>query len=555
MLLDHLGRPVSTAALKRNEALSEISRVRPIMSGHPADGLTPQRLASILREAETGNAMRYLDLAEAMEEKDLHYLSVMGTRKRAISQLPITLKAAGDTPRDLEIATFVEDWLERETLEAELFDVLDAVGKGFSVSALGWDTSEGQWMPDVIQWVDPRCFEIDQDDLRTLHLRGPHGERLPLTPFGYMIHEHPAKSGLPIRGGLARPVAWAWMFKNYGIKDWVAFAEVYGMPLRLGRYENGATAEDKATLLRAVADIGADAAAIVPKSMDIEFVNADGDSSGSRLYEAMAEFFDKQISKAVLGQTATTDAVTGGLGSGKEHNDVRGDIERADAKLLSTTVNRQIIRPMVDLNFGPQRRYPKAQIGRAEAVDLKLMAEVLEILVPLGLDAEVSYVRDQLGIPEPAKGARILGARMTPAADAQEPSATPGALPTPADPAQAAPEASQGFSGANKTPAKGGPAAAAAALPAAAGANPDPIDRLIDEVVGDGEWIAAPIMAGVGALMAGAASLEEVRDRLAEAVADMDTSQLEDLLYRSTLNARLAGAAGATLTPDPEAQA
>jgi phage gp29-like protein len=554
MLLDHLGRPVSTAALKRNEALSEISRVRPIMSGHAADGLTPQRLASILREAETGNALRYLDLAEAMEEKDLHYLSVMGTRKRAISQLPITLKAGGDTPRDLEIATFVEDWLERETLESELFDVLDAVGKGFSVSALGWDTSEGQWMPDVIQSVDPRCFVIDQNDLRTLHLRGPHGERLPLTPFGYMVHEHPAKSGLPIRGGLARPVAWAWMFKNYGIKDWVAFAEVYGMPLRLGRYENGATAEDKATLLRAVADIGADAAAIVPKSMDIEFVKADGGGSGAEgLYESMANFFDKQISKAVLGQTATTDAVTGGLGSGKEHNDVRGDIERADAKLLSTTVNRQIIRPMVDLNFGPQRRYPKAQIGRQEAVDLKLMAEVLEILVPLGLDAEISVVRDMLGIPEPAKGARILGARMTPPAGAQEPPGPPGPLPTPADPSQGAPEASQGFSGAKKPETDGAPAAATATPPTSTGQAPDPIDRLIEDVVGDGEWIAAPIMAGLNDLMASAATLEEVRDRLAEAVAGMDVGKLEDLLARSTFNVRLAGAAGVTLTPDPEA--
>ena len=60
---------------------------------------------------------------------------------------------------------------------------------------------------------------------------------LSLEPYKFITHVPRLKSGIPIRGGLARVVVWAWMFKTYGIKDWMAFAEVFGMSLRVGTYK------------------------------------------------------------------------------------------------------------------------------------------------------------------------------------------------------------------------------------------------------------------------------------------------------------------------------
>ena len=94
-----------------------------------------------------------------------------------------------------------------------------------------------------------------------------------------------------------------------------------------------------------------DCAAIVPESMMIEFVQA-ANLGAMKLYEERCDWLDKQTSKLVLGQTATTDAVTGGLGSGKEHREVQEDIERADASQLSAILNRDLIRPWVQLEFG-----------------------------------------------------------------------------------------------------------------------------------------------------------------------------------------------------------
>jgi phage gp29-like protein len=51
---------------------------------------------------------------------------------------------------------------------------------------------------------------IDGETLRLKTLGVPED----LAGFKYITHVHPAKSGLPIRGGLARPAAWAYLFKN-----------------------------------------------------------------------------------------------------------------------------------------------------------------------------------------------------------------------------------------------------------------------------------------------------------------------------------------------------
>ncbi|RWE49366.1 MAG: DUF935 family protein, partial [Mesorhizobium sp.] len=110
------------------------------------------------------------------------------------------------------------------------------------------------------------------------------------------------------RGGIARAVAWTFLFKSFTIKDWAIFCEAYGQPLRLGKYDAGASDKDKQILLDAVSNIGVDYAAIVPAAMAVEFIKAD--ISGSHgLYKERADWLDQQVSKVVLGQTATTDAI------------------------------------------------------------------------------------------------------------------------------------------------------------------------------------------------------------------------------------------------------
>ncbi|MBM3929453.1 MAG: DUF935 domain-containing protein, partial [Sphingomonadales bacterium] len=408
------GQPMRTDVLTREIAGPQLAGVRSIVSGHPAQGLTPQRLARLLRSAEHGDATAYLELAEEMEEKDLHYLSVLGTRKRQVSQLPIEVVPADDSEEAKGDAQLIRDWLERDLIQAELFDILDAVGKGYSATEIVWEFTDTTWLPVRLKYRDPRFFEFHRTDGETLLLRDLEGP-VPIPAYKFIVHYHQAKSGLPIRGGLARAVAWLYMFKNYAIKDWVAFLETYGMPLRIGRYDNGETDENIGKLLAALSDLGSDAAAAIPKSMAVEFVDGKAGTAPKDLWLAKAEFADNQISKAVLGQTGTTDTKSGGIGDGgnKVHNDVRGDIERADAVAVAATLNEQLVRPIVMFNRGPRRRYPRLRIGRPDAVDVKGMTEAATALVGLGAQVDADEVRDRAGLPAPKAGGRVLTAAPT----------------------------------------------------------------------------------------------------------------------------------------------
>ncbi|UQZ89543.1 DUF935 domain-containing protein [Deltaproteobacteria bacterium Smac51] len=408
VLFDAYGRYVDMEALREEKAGPTLTGVRQAFSDHPAQGLTPAKLARILLEAEQGDTTAYLELAEEMEEKDPHYASVLATRKRAVAGLEITVEAATDKPEDLEAADLVRDLvLNRDELREEIFHILDAVGKGYSVTEIVWTTGDSLWYPERLVWRDPRFFEFDRLG-QDLLLKTENGPR-PLDAYKYITHKSNSKSGLAIRGGLARPAAWFYLFKNYDIKSWVRFLEVFGLPLRLGKYGEGATESDKQTLLRAVRNIASDAAAIIPQSMMIEFLGGQASGEGTNSFLVFVEYIDRQISKLVLGQTGTTD--TGQyVGTSDAHREVRDDIEVSDAVQLTATLNRDIVRPLVDLNLGSRKLYPRLKIAREKREDLTALVQHVTTLVPMGLKVEASVIRDKLGLPEPAEGAELLTA-------------------------------------------------------------------------------------------------------------------------------------------------
>ena len=232
--LDHRGAPIRLADLKEEIATASLTGVRQVWSDAIANGMTPARLAAVLQAAADGNPRDYLSLAEDIEERDLHYSSVLRTRKLAVSGLDAVVEAASDDANHQEQAEAVRELLRRPEFPELVDDQLDGLGKGFAVSEIIWAFG-ARWWPLRYEWRDPRWFQFDRIDGETLLLRDVGPPRL-LPPYKFIVHVPRHKSGLPIRGGLARVAAFAWLCKSYATKDWLAFAEVFGMPLRLGRY-------------------------------------------------------------------------------------------------------------------------------------------------------------------------------------------------------------------------------------------------------------------------------------------------------------------------------
>jgi hypothetical protein len=282
---------------------------------------------------------------------------------------------------------------------------------------IGWSTDSGKAMIAELSWIHAKkavfyerggnMWEKSFESPRVMTETEPiYGELMP--PFKLVYHKYKARSGYDTRAGVLRVCAWMYLFKNYGIKDWVAFAEVFGMPLRLGKYDAGASKPDKDALAAAIQSLGSDAAGIISKNTEIEFIQAVKTTGTDNIYEALANFCDKQMSKAILGQTATTEGTPGKLGNETAQDKVRADLIEADAESLSKTVRFQIIRPLVGYNFGWDKPLPWFAMKYEAPEDLKTLSDVYVNVSKIGQPISAEHVSEKFKIPLPKEGETLL---------------------------------------------------------------------------------------------------------------------------------------------------
>lgn len=414
MLVDLYGQPLTSEPkeMQTHDDRAKIAGLYQHFSDHPSRGLTPTKLAAIMVEAERGNLISQCELAEDMEEKDGHVFSELQKRRRVLLGLDWQIVAPRNASKaELADVTMLSELMEDRTdIENIVFNMSDGVLKSFANQELEWQTIEKMRVPQC-HWRDPAWFQTNPNDRNELRLRDGSYEGAELQPFGWISHKHAAKSGYVGRSALARVLAWPYLFKNFSVRDLAEFLEIYGLPLRLGKYPTGASDKEKSTLLQAVMSIGHNAGGIIPRGMDIEFQEAAKGSSTP--FEAMMAWCEKTQSKAILGGTLTSQAdgksSTNALGN--VHNEVRQELRDSDAKQIAATLTRDLIYPLYALNgrsFSGPHRIPRFEFDLSEPDDIESYARFMPAIVKMGVPVPVSWITDKLQIPEPKDGEAIL---------------------------------------------------------------------------------------------------------------------------------------------------
>ncbi|MEW5101727.1 DUF935 family protein, partial [Serratia marcescens] len=135
-----------------------------------------------------------------------------------------------------------------------------------------------------------------------------------------------------------------------------------------------------------------DAGCAIPSTMQVDMVETASRQGGGDLFKGMAEWCDAQTSKAVLGQTMTTDNGSS-QSQANVHDRVRMDIAKWDARQLENTLNEFLVRPFIMLNYGPQANYPKVCLRINEPEDLKAMVDAIIPLIDRGMKIQASALR------------------------------------------------------------------------------------------------------------------------------------------------------------------
>jgi phage gp29-like protein len=432
----------NTKTVKQNEtsivvggeiAAPEPFSLRSVTNTHPEQGLTIAGVNDILLAAEAGSLSEFVDLADSMETKDQQYRTVLTSRKMAVAGLKVIVESASDSPEDSAAADLVRRVLAGDWLADQMMNIMDAIGKGFSVLEIIWDYSnDGYLIPVDLKYRTQKFFTFQHPDGfihdgTKLFLRQPTasfgGQPLDTWPNNFLIHFPKQRSGLPIMAGTAYASAYVYQLKQMLLKNWLKYAEVYAMPPRMGEYPKGTPKAKQDEFLASLHAMGSDATMIYESGMKVAFAELKGQlggGGGEKIYHTLVQYLDDAVTKLCLGQTLTTDNA-GGRGSyalGAVHHAVRIDLLKADAKQLANTLNRYLSKPMVDFNFGKQARYPVIRFNVQENIDLTVAQANIQAGVALGVPIGVDHFRSIFSLPVPRVDEALLSLPVAPIASA-----------------------------------------------------------------------------------------------------------------------------------------
>lgn len=376
---------------------------------YPSAGLTPSRLAAILREADDGSLSTAMQLFEEMEEKDAHLFAVANTRRLALTGLEWQVISAADMHSGVdrkcadEAVTYCREVLNSlDRLDETLQHLSLAVGRNIAIAEIVWDVVGGGLHPvDIVPIDFTRIVFDDLDHPRILTQDQPE-EGIELLPNKFIVHAPHSVSGHAQRGGLLRVTAMVYLAKNLALKDWMIFAEVFGMPVRIARYEPTATPEEKRELLRMLESLGSNAAGIFSRAVELQVIEANRGTAGPP-YERLVEFLNREMSKAWLGQTLTTDIAgqKGSYAATAVHETVRQDVLADDMRKEGRTIRRDLLAVLSRLRFGPDAPVPYFRRKlKQPSVPGELVGMLDTAVNRLGVKVPLGWVHDALGIPQ-----------------------------------------------------------------------------------------------------------------------------------------------------------
>lgn len=383
--------------------------------------LTPQVVSEILRQADCGYIERLVDLANECRQKEGTLQSVLFTREAALGKLEWELWIPGQkegSSRGNPQKRFVDEVLRgHDDFVPLLAHLTGAAFHGHAVAETDWTVDrKGRMVPKEIVRVSQRRFGFRQSDGKLIQRDHSTGYRdvdfQDLWPSKFIVSQPRINGDIPAREGLSRLLVWYALFRNWSLADWLKLAELAWKPYRWGKFLKKASDKDRVALEKTLARLTTTLVAALPESVDLHVEWPKNGEGGKSAHGELMERLGAEMAKAVLGQTLT--AEQGKVGSqalGNVHNEVRKDILEFDTRHVAQVITRDLIRPLVVLNYGPNAPVPVLRFVTEDSADMLKVAQSLDYLCGpnVGMKIPAAWARDELGIPAPEENEEILG--------------------------------------------------------------------------------------------------------------------------------------------------
>lgn len=388
-------------------------------------GLDPSKLKYYLESARKGLNFWKSLLFEEIRRRDLRIGGVCQTRKLGVAKEKWRIKFAEDSQlteqMQNELKYFVKTNFESINFVQFICDIVEAQIQGVSTFELIYDLRDNKICIGEICYVPNHLLLFDdltnqynyldpaKADAMALRMKGwqTAEDRIDTTELQLQeinplkILEAESLDGNAQNGfqnGCIDSLIWAYLFKNYGIKDWSIYVERFASPGVVGKYPPLMNKTDKAKLFEAVRNWGNLFKATIPKECEIELITDTAKASTQSLFERYIDYWDKNIGIRVLGQSLTTDiGNVGSKAAAQTHDEVREDLKIADMILITTVVNK-LIRRLIDFNYPSMKEYPMFEFEEAEDIDRKLKrSEILTNIKTAGYTVKKESIEQEFG--------------------------------------------------------------------------------------------------------------------------------------------------------------
>lgn len=370
-------------------------------------GLTPDQLKFYFEMDRKGCSF-FIDLLfEEIRRRDMRIGAVCQTRKLCVANKKWKLSFSDGSivseAAQKEIIAAVLIAIQKVNLPNFFTDIVEAQIKGVSTFEIIFEVLNSMlaiqkinYIPNYLLLYDDltdqyRYLSPDNSDAVALRSIGAtSADRIDIdsiaapliNPMKILeVHSLDGNAQNGSLNGCHTSLIWAFLFKNYGLKDWSIYIERYAMPAVLGKLPQFISKPDREKFVTAVKNFGHLFRGVIPNGATIEFLSDQSKSSSGAMFQSYVEYWNKEISIRVLGQSLTTDiGNVGSKAASQTHDEVRHDIAVADMLLVKQTMN-ELIRRIIFLNFGEVSEYPDFSFN--EEVDVEYTLKRSQVLVNL----------------------------------------------------------------------------------------------------------------------------------------------------------------------------
>lgn len=399
-ILDASGTPIPHA---RRIAAKPNPRGQQTYSNHPEIGLTVESLLSYHRQAEQGNPIRQMDMFDGLLERHAEARGMFNERNEDISGAAWCIEPGRPDKASIAAAKALEEVLEYSissyvpspsTAPSTCFRTYlehqgTSVPFGYACTNLVWDLVEKLIVPVRFEPIAARRFGApSQEKANELWLIDGSKSDFALVELeaGLWSTTRLAHRN-PYAAGLMRSCSWWILFALSGFKQWQIFADMFGLPVAIGYYEEGASGPSREALEDAVRKIGQDGYAVLSALTEVVMLETSRGGDTSTVWPMIIKECDKMLTQLITGGTLNTDVSSTGAGSynaASVHESRLFKMKRRDAARIEDAFTESIGRTFVVWN-GFDRAAPprlRAKIARDELARAQTV-EIIGQAVPL----------------------------------------------------------------------------------------------------------------------------------------------------------------------------